>query len=121
MLRREREPQSGQQAAHILALLKRDRTAINFSNVPHDGKAQACSRFRTVEPYTAAKQPVTIFRADARAIIFNEQFDKRVCVLDGHENAAATIFGGIFNEIAQNFVEVLPLHMGGERLIPCNV
>ena len=46
----------------------------------------------------------------SRPVVFDEDVDRPVVWLDRHEHAPAAIFCGIFDEVAEHFIQVLPFH-----------
>src|SRR3546814_4760015 len=47
---------------------------------------------------------------DARSVILHNKLDHIVVLHDGHKDAAPAIFGGVLDQIAQHFIQVLPFH-----------
>src|SRR5437868_7711040 len=98
-----------EQSAQILALLEVDAAAVDFRDVAHDGEAEAGPGLAgRVEPRTPREQLTAPRLRDAWAIVLDQDVDLLTLGLDGHEDASATVFGGILDEIAEHFVEVLP-------------
>ncbi len=52
-----------------------------------------------------------MFLGDAGAVVLDQEFDEPGLRADRHEHAAAAIFRGVLDQIAQHLIEVLPLDM----------
>src|SRR3546814_8790855 len=58
---------------------------------------------------------------DARSVILHNKLDHIVVLHDGHKDAAPAIFGGVLDQIAQHFIQVLPFHANYGCLVSVNV
>ncbi len=112
-----RQPQPHHQSAEILALLERDAAAIDFRDVAHDRQAQSRTGFATVEPDSPVDNAAAVGGGDAGAIVLDQYFCHPAVALDGDEDAAAAIFRCIFEQIADQFVEILAFDTRDQRLV----
>ena len=113
-----REPR--EQAAEVLAFVERDRAAIDFGDVADDGEAKAGAWLAGgVEPRAARENVVALGLGDAARRHPRRGFATKPPVggLDRDEHPAAAIFGGILDEIAEHFVEVLALDADFDGLV----
>ena len=101
---------AAEQAAQILALLERDRAAVDLGDVADDGEAEAGAGLAGVEPGAAVEDRWRARPRGCRVPSSSTSISTHSGVaLDGDEDAAAAIFGGILDQIAEHLVEILPL------------
>ena len=95
-----------QQPAQILTLIQFNGAAINLCNIADNGEAEPGARLARVQPCAAIKDAGAFFLGDSHAIVLDPHFApaRRGAVADGYKDAAAAIFRGVFDKIAQNFV-----------------
>ena len=87
-----------------------DRAAVNLGDIADDGEAEPGPGLAGgVEPGAAGEQAAALFRRDSGAVVLDQDIDLGALRLDRHEHPPATIFGGILDEVAEHFVEVLAL------------
>src|SRR3546814_1823548 len=96
-----------------------DLAAIDFGDVADDGKAEAGAGLVAVEADAAVEDAVAVCGGDADAVVLDLDLGGRPVARDGDEHAAAAIFGRVFEQVSDQFVEVLPLDARDERLVTC--
>ena len=64
-----------------------------------------------IEPRAAIEDAAALRLGDADAVVLDQDLDEAGLRADRHEHAAAAIFGGILDQIAEHLVEILPLDM----------
>src|SRR3954447_3944379 len=109
-----RAPSAGGQAqpsehpAEVFAFLDMDRSAVDFSDVANDCEAEARAWLTGgVQPRAALEQLAATLGRDTRSVVLDQDVDLLRPWLDRHEHAAAAIFGGILDEVAEHFVKIL--------------
>jgi hypothetical protein len=110
--------QPGEQAAQILALLKRDRTAVDLGDIADDGEAEAGAGLAGIEPGAAIEDRLALALGDAGAVVLDLDLHPFGRGADRDEDPALAIFGGVLNEVAEQLVEVLPLTLASAALSP---
>src|SRR4051812_36654756 len=87
-----------------------DRAAVDFSDVANDGEAEARARLTGgVEPRAAGEQLIAQLFGNPGPVILDLNVDLPTLGLDRHEHAAAAIFCGILDQVAEHFVDILAL------------
>src|SRR5690606_27653990 len=102
----------------VLAFLQRNRSAVDFRNVTHDGEAETGPRFASIKPRAAFEDGRALFGRDAAAIILDQDFGRVVAgYAHGDEHAAAAIFGRILDEVTEQLIQILPLDTHRDVLV----
>src|SRR5690606_11064043 len=105
------------QAAEILAFVEVYRSAVDFRDVADDVEAEPGSRLAGVQPGAAIEDIDALVGRDAGAVVLNLDLNRAGIPAYGREHAAAAIFGGIFDEVAEHLVEILPFDPGHRLLV----
>jgi hypothetical protein len=103
------QPQTRHQPAEIIAFFQTDTAAINLRDISHDREAKAGARLICIESLAAIEQLGPVLLRNSLAIIFNMAFNKSADQCHCYKNAAAAIFGRILYQVAQHFIQILPL------------
>src|ERR671913_506242 len=74
-----------------------------------------------VEPRTSRKQRALISQRNSGPVVLDQHVDHLAARLDGHEHAAAAVFCGILDQIADHLVEVLALDPHLRLAVPGDV
>ena len=116
-----RQPEPHQQPAQILALLQPDAAAVNFGNVAHDRKAEPCPGLAAIQPHTAIENPDAVDWRNTGTIVLNDNLRHPGFMLHRDEHAPAAIFRRIFEEIADQLVQILSFDANDQCLVPVRV
>src|SRR5579864_2384824 len=116
------QPQTSEKAAKVLALLERDASSVDFGNIADNCEAEPGTWLSgRVEPCPAGKQLSASLGRNPRPIVLYLDIDHFALGLDRHKHPASAIFGSILDEIAEQFVEILPLYSHLRFVIAGNV
>lgn len=114
--------QTGKEAAKVLALLQGNGSTVDFGDVAHDREAKPGAWLSCrVESRPSGKQLSASLRRNSRSIVLNLDIDHFASGLDRDEHSASAILRCILDEIAEQFVEILPLHSNLRFMISGNV
>src|SRR5690606_8934345 len=113
----DRQFEAGEEAAQIFAFLQPHRPAIYLGDVADDGEAEAGAGLLGIKPRAPIEDALALGFGDAAPVILDLDLDAFGRGLHRHEHAAAAIFGGILDQIAEHFVEILALDPNDRLLV----
>ena len=118
----DRQSKASEHASQVLALFQCHRSAIDFRDIPHDCQSKSRSGLTGgVEPRSSGEQLADAIFGDACAIVFDKNMNHVPFWFDRHKHSATAIFGGIFDEVSEQFIEILTLDADLGIMVACNI
>src|SRR3546814_4119296 len=104
-------------SAEVFAFAEDDFAAVEFGEGADDREAEAGAGFRGVEPGAAAEQLAPAFFGNAGAVVLDQDLDELAGLGHGDEYPAVAVFGGVFDEVAEQFLQILAFACKGGVLV----